>query len=602
MKRLIFNVIAIFIIYILPGLNHVACQFMDDFKDGDIQTDPMWLGNTEHFIINNQYKLQLDAPEGGNSVLYTQFNAPDSIEWGFYFKMDFSPSATNKLRVYLLSDNNDITKANAYFIEIGENGSQDNIKFYKSTNGVNSLLGTGSPGSFATEPASGYLRIKKDKSGTWTFDIKTDKEYFTRDFSVKDQQFNFSVSYFIIQCIYTSTRKDKFFFDDIYARIYESDNRPPVISGIIMKDTKTLEITFDEPVDENSVYDPQNYRITGSVALPVQIMYDILYPNRLTLIYNEKFEGGKIYTLFISGVEDINGNTCQEAKGIFYIIENPEKEDLIINEVLFNPFSGSNDFIEILNRSKKFINLKGLSVFNSSISKAVIIKEDLILRGGDYVCLTEDPSDIVVNYYVPDSILFIETSLPSLNDDKGNVSIIFKVSAQETITIDSFDYSENMHSGFIDNNEGISLERRSPFGKTTDRFNWTSCSTLAGGATPGYINSAYFESEVDENGLFLTDNVFSPDEDGYKDELILEYKMPEDGFLLNIAVFDSKGRFVHQLVNNETLGLNGQITWDGIAGDHKVPLGIYILYYRMIGEDGNSKKGKLPFVVARKLK
>jgi hypothetical protein len=254
----------------------------------------------------------------------------------------------------------------------------------------------------------------------------------------------------------------------------------------------------------------------------------------------------------------------------------------------------------VYNKSKKFLNLKGLLISNSSLEKSIVISDDIIMINGDYVCITEDPSDIVVNYYVPDSIYFVETKLPSFNDEEGNVSIILPGS--ENVIIDSFDYNTEMHSGFIDNVEGISLERKSPFGKTNDRYNWTSCSTLAGGATPGFVNSVYYESTIDDEGLFLTKKVFSPDNDGYDDELKIEYKMMAEGYLLNAAIYDSKGRFIHKLVNNETLGLYGEISWDGYIDDKVIPLGIYIFHYKMIGENGASKTGKLPFVAAMKLK
>lgn len=47
-----------------------------------------------------------------------------------------------------MSDKTDISKANGYFIEIGENGSLDNLKFYLTVNGISSLLGSGNPGIF----------------------------------------------------------------------------------------------------------------------------------------------------------------------------------------------------------------------------------------------------------------------------------------------------------------------------------------------------------------------------------------------------------------------------------------------------------------------
>jgi hypothetical protein len=602
MKKSFYIFLIVYFFTFIFGSYPLISQFYDNFSDGDININPEWLGNPEHFITNNLYQLQLDAPDGGSSLLYTEYNVPDSLELGLYFNMDFSPSISNKLRIYLMSDKTDISKANGYFIEIGENGSLDNLKFYRTINGISSLLGSGNPGIFTDAPATAFLRITKNGTGVWSFYTKTNNNFFSLDFSVKDNQFNFSVSYFIIQCIYTSTRKDKFFFDDIYVKEYKPDNKAPELTIINMTDKRTIELMFDEPVEETSIYNKGNYIIETVNILPEQILYDTLFPNKVILKYIDEFSGGRIYSMSVSGVEDLLGNTCFNSKGNFYLIENAEKEDLIINEVLFNPFSEGSDFIEILNKSEKFINLKGLMISNSSTNKNVILKEDQILRKGDYVCITSDPADIVVNYYVPDSIIFVETSIPALNDDKGNVSMIRLNSGTESILIDSFDYNRDMHSGFLDDEEGISLERKNPEVRTNDRFNWTSCSTLAGGATPGYINSVYNELKIAEEGLFLTKKVFSPDDDGYDDNLEIEYKLSEEGYLLNAVIYDSKGRFIHQLVNNETLGKNGFITWDGFVEDKKVPVGIYILQYKMTGENGTSKGGRKPFVVAQKLK
>lgn len=601
MKKSVYLILMVPFFLLSFGLSPLISQFYDDFSDGDISIDPIWQGNPEHFVTNNFYQLQLDAPDGGSSLLYTDYKAPDSIEWGFYFKMDFSPSGSNKLRFYLMSDRADISKANGYFIEIGENGSLDNLKFYRTLNGISTLIGSGSPGIFSEAPATAFIRITMNSEGLWSFFTKANNDFYTLDFKVNDNQFNFSDSYFIIQCIYTTTRKDKFFFDDIYIKEYQPDNKAPELASISMTDKNTIELIFDELIEETTVSNKDNYIIKPVNIWPDQIVFDTLFSNKVVLKYKEEFSGGKIYSISVSGIRDLWGNICINETGDFYLIEKAEKEDLIVNEVLFNPFPDGSDFIEILNKSEKFINLKGLMISNSSINKNVILKEDQILRKGDYVCITNNPADIVINYYVPDSIIFVESNLPAFNDDKGNVSMIMLNSDIDRIVIDSFDYNEEMHSGFIENEEGVSLERKNPLAGTNDRFNWTSCSTLAGGATPGYINSGYYDLNLEQEGLFLVKNVFSPDDDGYDDELEIEYKLSEEGFLLNAAIYDSKGRFIYQLVNNETLGKNGLITWDGFVDNRKISIGIYILDYKIIGENGKKKGGRKPFVIAKKL-
>jgi hypothetical protein len=602
MNRYYFTGRFIFVFVIIFLFRDLSGQLADDFSDADIYSNPEWQGNTENFIVNNKYQLQLDAPDGGSSNLYTQFVSPDSIEWGIYFKMDFSPSVSNKIRIYLMTDSYEFNKANAYFIEIGENGSLDNLKFYRVKNGLEQLIGSGTQGRFSDTPAEAYLKITKDKNGIWNFYIKKNKDFFVQDFEVFDDQLNFQNCYFLINCQYTSTRKDKFFFDDVYIKAFKPDREAPKITNCTLLDTKTLMVTFDEAIDESSIHNTTSYSIKGTELLPAEILFDSLVSNQITLKYNNEFTGGKFYTIYVTGVFDLSGNICSNEKSVFFLLENPSPQDIVINELLFNPYPNGSDFVEILNKSDKFINLKGLWISNSSSNKSIVFSEDQIMRKGDYVCVTNNAVDIVNHYYVPDSILFYELSLPSFSDDMGNVSLYYLDNTNVRILVDSFDYNKSMHSGFISNDEGISLERKNPMAETNDRFNWNSCSTLFGGATPGYINSNYRENEPNNKGIKIINGVFSPDQDGYNDELEIEYSYEYSGNLFTADIYDSKGRFIHRLINNETLGNTGLITWNGLAGDFKVPIGIYILNFTVTSENGIIEKGREAFALAGKLK
>lgn len=592
----------VFVFVIIFLFRNLSGQLADDFSDADIYSNPEWQGNTENFIVNNKYQLQLDAPEGGSSSLYTQFVSPDSIEWGIYFKMDFSPSVSNKMRLYLMTDMDEMNKANAYFIEIGENGSLDNLKFYRVKNGLEQLVGSGTPGIFSDAPAEAYLKITRDKNGVWDFYFKKNKDFFVHDFEVIDNQLNFQNCYFLINCQYTSTRKDKFFFDDIYIKAFKPDREAPKIANCTLLDSKTLILTFDEAIDESSIHNTSSYAVKGSELLPAIVQFDSLVPNQITLTYNNEFSGGKIYTLQVNGIFDLYGNICSNVESVFFLLENPEPQDIVVNELLFNPYPDGSDFVEILNKSEKFINLKGLWISNSSSNKSVVFTEDQIMRKGDYVCVTNDAVDIVNHYYVPDTIQFYELSLPSFSDENGNVSLYYRNNANTRIVVDSFDYNKSMHSGFISDDEGISLERKNPSAETNDRFNWNSCSTLFGGATPGYINSIYRENDQNNKGIKIVKGIFSPDQDGYCDELEIEYSFEDSGYLLTADIYDSKGRFIHSLINNETLGNTGLITWDGLAGDFKVPIGIYILNFTVTSENGIVVRGREAFALAGKLK
>ena len=87
-------------------------QLTENFSDGDFNNNPRWTGDTLEFIVNSDFKLQLNAPSNTDtSYLCVEtgtlnFNA--NISWEFYIKLDFSPSNNNNVRYYLTSNNNNL--------------------------------------------------------------------------------------------------------------------------------------------------------------------------------------------------------------------------------------------------------------------------------------------------------------------------------------------------------------------------------------------------------------------------------------------------------------------------------------------------------------
>ena len=97
-------------------------QLFDDFSDGNFTSNPEWIGNTGSFIVNVNKQLQLDTAGSGLKYLSTSSTYAVNTEWEFWVRLGFSPSDNNNLRIYLISDQTDITGAlNGYYIKIGEN-------------------------------------------------------------------------------------------------------------------------------------------------------------------------------------------------------------------------------------------------------------------------------------------------------------------------------------------------------------------------------------------------------------------------------------------------------------------------------------------------
>ena len=124
--------------------------------------------------------------------------------------------------------------------------------------------------------------------------------------------------------------------------------------------------------------------------------------------------------------------------------------------------------------------------------------------------------------------------------------------------------------------------------------NWHSASHSSGYATPGYQNSQ-FTGEIVRTDDWLTVNpeLFTPDNDGRDDLLIVHCSENEPGWVVSIQVFDSGGKLVNYLVDNALMGVNNEYTWDGKSEDGDIlPTGIYIIFAQVFDLHGKGKTGK----------
>jgi hypothetical protein len=159
--------------------------------------------------------------------------------------------------------------------------------------------------------------------------------------------------------------------------------------------------------------------------------------------------------------------------------------------------------------------------------------------------------------------------------------------------IDELFYSYKMHHLLLAEEKGISLERISFKTETNDIKNWHSASTNSGYGTPGYQNSQYEIEDIQTPKITFSPESFSPNFDGYNDEYQINYELEKPGYVANISIFDSAGRFVMKLANNEILGTSGKIIWNGNdeTGQRK-NLGVYVVLVEIFNTSGEIFKYK----------
>lgn len=387
------------------------------------------------------------------------------------------------------------------------------------------------------------------------------------------------------------------------------NNIEPLAERMIYLDENSFELQFNQEMDLESMLDKLNYSVDHGIGNPTVVSLSGISHNIIELTFSESLNKQTIYTLSINEeIRNCIGTSIGTNSHIeFGVAEIAVKEDLAINEVLFNPLGDGVDFVEVYNKSEKLIDLSLLKLGsvkindyepNDSIYK-VVADKGLILFPEQYLVLTVNPKVVYDQYYIPDAKSFLKmNSFPSYNNDLGMVLL---KSSYGTI-IDFMNYDEDMHHPLLNTVEGVSLERINFSRLSSDPTNWHSAASSVGFATPGYKNSQFSELGEIEDPITIDPEIFSPNNDGFNDVVNIIYNFGEPGYTANVTIYDSHGRLVRLLINNELLGVEGAFSWDGLTDDNrKAGIGMYIAYFEAFNMNGVVKKYKKSIVLAGKL-
>ncbi len=383
-----------------------------------------------------------------------------------------------------------------------------------------------------------------------------------------------------------------------------TDAVPPQLIRTYSLDNITIVALFDEPLDSTSASSVSNYSLTNNIAIASSTPQAPLF-NSVVLKLSNPLQKQTGYTLTASNVKDCKGN----AIGVYNkakagLAEEAILDDVVINEILFNPKPDAFDYVEIYNRSNKIVDASKLYIANRNTSGVLasikkLSETPFYIFPDGYIVITEDASSLKHEYMVqkPENLLVL-SSLPSLPDDKGIVVI---TNSQGNV-VDEVSYSEKWHFALINNNEGVALERIDPNDSSQKQSNWHSASSTAGYGTPTYKNSQYKQTNSANAVIEVSPKVFSPDNDGHDDITTISYEVTEPGYVANITIFDANGRLVRYFIKNALLGLKGSWNWDGLnENGQKLPVGTYIIYAEIFNLQGKKKQFKNTVVLARRL-
>src|SRR5690606_4228477 len=123
-------------------------------------------------------------------------------------------------------------------------------------------------GRAATNPDM-KVKVTKDSSGIW--ELFTDTSLARNSSFLEGSVLDTSVeksSYFILECIYTSTRFDKFFFDNflVSGEKYQDTVAPKLLTAEVLSDSSVL-LSFSEKLNVSSL-NSANFTIREHFATP----------------------------------------------------------------------------------------------------------------------------------------------------------------------------------------------------------------------------------------------------------------------------------------------------------------------------------------------
>ncbi|WP_207497063.1 lamin tail domain-containing protein [Aridibaculum aurantiacum] len=381
------------------------------------------------------------------------------------------------------------------------------------------------------------------------------------------------------------------------------DQTSPSLVRAAATDNLTVVLTFSEPVDSARAATASNYTISDGVGTPVSALTIAPAFNRVQLRLATPLQTGRVYTITANNVADCSGNTISSFNTARVGLPSPiDSFSIVINEVLFNPPTNGVDYVEIYNRTNNVYDLKDLYINNRAGSTLAlgtprqVSTDNLLLFPGEYFVLSPSGEMVKQQFNALNPQNFVDVaSFPSYPNDRGYVVLM----NAQGIIVDELAYSNQWHYRLLDNEKGVALERIDFNRPTQDQNNWHSAASTSGFGTPSYQNSQYRADVTLQGEVTITPKTFSPDNDGYEDFTVINYRLTDPGYVANITIFDAAGRPVRLLAKNATLGLNGSFRWDGLNDKQaRVPIGAYVVYTEVFNIDGKKRSFKNTVVVA----
>ena len=299
--------------------------------------------------------------------------------------------------------------------------------------------------------------------------------------------------------------------------------------------------------------------VAGSLLIPLDSA-------ALIVTYSALTAGEHRFVAAILYAQD--GNSANDTASTVVAV-GAEKKAVIINEIMFDPLPGQNEWIEFFHRGPAPIDIVRWKFFDrptaSGVNAFSVTNNSHVVQPGDFIVVAAESTILsffphLISPPASTHLFILNRSAGfSLNNDGDDILLRDAAGG----VIDRVSYSASWHHPDVTDTKGRSLERINPDLDSNDPRNWSTSPVIAGG-TPGSQNSIHTTSLPSTASISINPNPFSPDGDGFEDFCAIRYNLPLTTSLIRITIFDVKGRLIRTLAHAELSGPQGEIVWDGL--------------------------------------
>jgi len=463
----------------------VSAQVSDNFSDGDFTANPVWTGSSSDWIVNLSSQLQSNNTVANSSFyITTPSTLATEAQWEFYVKLGFNTSSANYVDVFLTASASDLsaTGTNGYFVRIGN--TTDEISLYKKSGATVTKIIDGLDATTNTSNNTIKIKVTRDIANLWTLSRDlTGGSNFSSEGSITDNTFNTSAFFgILVKQSTVASFAQKHFFDDINVQAYVPDVIPPAIVSATATSSSTVDVLFNEPVDNASSQAAANYVANNSIGAAAAAVIDGSNNALVHLTFGSNFPNGSNNTLTINGVQDIAGNTLTNGTAGFSFYT-PQQYDIVIDEIMADPTPQvalpNAEWIELRNTTAFPINLLGWKIGDGSGVSGGL--PDFVLRPDSFVIICTGSA---VPTLSPLGTTLAVTSFPSLDN---NGEQLYLADAGGRI-IHAVNYNISWFQNELKQDGGWTLEMIDTKNPCSGFSNWQASTNLSGG-TPGRKNS-----------------------------------------------------------------------------------------------------------------